>query len=252
MANVTLGEQNYTELPSRRRYDPKRGNSTERRFKGSADAIESLAATLKSQGYITEITEGPRWELSASIGLDVIDGNPQGGEEVTTVWEISASAGEIELVRSPLVDAVDAADRKLLRDLAKGQRAFSDTGSGDFVDGESVTLFNLMADGMTSRRIFYPTLRSTETANDGYIYPNATSGVGEVYSSANVIGANQIPTSVINQMPTSSSVTRNGLTFYYGWMYLYPSVQVTNGNKVQRIKEWEWGLWPSDIYTYHA
>lgn len=252
MANVTLGEQAYTELPSRRTYDPKRGWQTQRRFKGSSASIATLAATLQSDGYSTELTEGPAHELVATIGVEIVDGVPVNPDEVQSVWEIQGSAGEVELLRSPLADSITEASRKILKDLSKGTSSFENGPIPASADTSAVTMYKLMADGMTSRRIHYPTLRNTETAPAGYIFPNELSGVTQIFSTSRLISGFAIPQSIRNQMPDSSLVTRNGLNFYYGWMYQYPSVTVTNGNKSVRVKEWEWGLWPANIYTYNA
>ena len=48
MANIILGEQTYTELPIERSFDPRRGWSTTRKFKGEANSINGLALALNS------------------------------------------------------------------------------------------------------------------------------------------------------------------------------------------------------------
>jgi hypothetical protein len=263
MANVIVGEQTYTELPSERNYDPKRGWSTIRRFKGQSTSLQTLETTLRIQGYTTRLIEGPLHELQATIGQEVGGGggDPIPDSEFSSMWELQGSTGEMEIARCTLVDAISAHDRKLLRSLSKGTRSFESVDDDNFEgasDGPAVTLFKLMYDGMTSVRIHYPTLRHIQTASTDFVFPDETEGVGEIYSTANLIRSWDIPVSVANSMVQSSSASRNSLTFWYGWMYHYPTISITLGNKQQRTKEWEWGLWPASAtpgdmpYLYNA
>jgi len=254
MANVILGDQDYTEQPLERSFVPNRGWQNVRRFKGTATSLATLETQYIDNGWSTKFTEGPVCELTCTYGGEAgsTPGTPE-NEVLTSTWEIQASVGEVDILKSPLVDNLDTADRSLLKDISNGNKKSEDVTVSDFVNAAGFSLFKLMIDGAAARQIFFPTLRHTQSGSNIYSFSPALYAVGQVVSTANLLARQpSIPRSIRNNIEQSSQVTRNGLDFVYGWLTSYPQISVTIDFKSQLIQEWQWGLWSELLYTYNS
>jgi len=245
---------NAVEGPASRRYSAERGWQTVRNFEGGETAIESKASELLALGYDIEITGGAVWRLTATVATNASSSNPIGTDEPVDTWELFGNESEKDLLQANVaaVNSIIDDDQALLRSIFEGQidasqyrtssPAFTSVGSGD-----PVGIWQLWLAGVKSVTFFQPVLRHTKTVSRAYEIPNSLTGVGQVYSTAQLIVLEAPPADIAANLGASSYVTKSGVSnqFYFGWFKCSPQITISAGAKRQLVQEWRWGLWPA-------
>jgi hypothetical protein len=251
---VIIGTQGYVEQPIERTNDPRRGPSTTRRFKGQRNDLLSIKATFDAAGWSTRFTAGPVCNLEATIGQDVDGVNPPVDQPIDT-WELGANVAEKDILTADttLVNTAMASvnDSVVLRDLIKGGTKFEDIASGDFETGAGWAIAKLISGGVQSILTYQPILRHNKTVSNVYEIPNSLSNVGSVLLTSTLITQETIPSRIANSLPASGAeVSRGGYSGYrYGWLKAYPTITESGYNKTTIAQEWQWGLWPTDLFN---
>lgn len=251
---LLTGNQGLVEQPIERAYDPRRGPSTTRRFRGPRADLLNAKATFDSAGWSTRFVAGPVCTLEATIGQDVDGVNPPSDQPIDT-WELGANVCEKDILQADcaLVNTAMASvnDSLVIRDLIKGGTKFEDISSGDFETGSGWALAKLIGGGVQSILQYQPVLRHNKTVSNVYEIPNSLSNVGSVLLTSTLVAQEAIPTRISNSLPASGGpVTRGGYGGYrYGWLKAYPTITESGYNKTTISQEWQWGLWPTDLFT---
>ena len=253
----TLGIGTYVEQPQERAWDSRRGYVTTRKFEGTASSLETLATTLASQGYSWNIQYGPVCKLTASISADFDSGSGSVTEVETVVdtWELSANVAEKDILNSESALVTTAqADLRTLRDILDGKKDIDLLTSSDVTTSAGWKLALLISQGVKSTIVYQPILRHTQTASNGWTVPNSLTNVGKVYTTAQLLSAENVPVSLNNNLTASSSVTRTDtgtdIVYTYGWLKTHPQIVDAAFQKIQVVQEWQWGLWSTDLYTF--
>lgn len=252
---IIIGNQGFVESAPERANDPRRGPSTTRKFKGTKTALLNLKTQFDSAKWTTRFTEGPLCTLEATIGADYDGTSP--GEIPVDTWELKANVAEKDILQSDAAIVQSAlsneSNAKILRDLNKGTRKFEDTSSGDFSNdasgADSVTIMLLLAGGLQSRIVFQPVVAHRQTVSNAYAVPASLLNVGSVLKTSTLITSEALPASIQNNLTASTSVTKSGLIFWYGWLKAYPTITAGAYQKTEISQEWQWGLWPVDLFT---
>jgi len=242
----------YVEQGVERRYSTQSGWQTVRRFKGTQSAIESLAADLVNFGYDVSISEGPEWQLEATVGYDT-DG---GVEQPIDQWELMASAVEKDLLSADVesVNSIVPADIEILRTVIDGTSLSAAPSWTSTTTAIPNNLYLLVKSGVKSAVVYAPVLKHTKTVSRAYEIPASLTNVGSVISSSALISQESIPTNISSQFPTSGYTTKSGITngFYKGWLKAFPVIQTSAYQKTQIVQEWHWGFWATSLYTIVA
>lgn len=114
--------------------------------------------------------------------------------------------------------------------------------------GETVWNMHLM--GFKSIPIVQAILRLSMEVNSNYVLTDFTANVNRYYTKTSLATAIGIPTNFKDAMPQDTdpaSGTTHGITCYYGWLKQPPTID-QDGSNIKMQQEWEYGLWPSNIY----
>lgn len=244
------------EGPSERRYSQRNGWQTIRKFKGTQVGVEAQEAILIAAGYDTASRGGPSWELEATIPMPE-EGQP--AEQPVNTWELNANPVEKDLLQADIaaVNNLDPADRKKLRDHFDGKidAETYDNSNDDYWTnptwGEPDALMQLWLAGTKSVIVYQPILTHALTVSRYYQIPASLSGVGEIWTSAQLVAAETtMPADLAANLPTSSYVSKSGITngFLWGWMKVYPHITAAAFSKRQLNQEFQWGLWSTVLY----
>lgn len=261
MANVQIGLSSLVEQPIERGWDRRSGYYTNRRWHGTqalceAKRAELIATTGYSNAVLRELYGGV-WEVLGRIDSDV-DGNNNPSPETSVVdtWELSANRVEKDVLSSDItsIQSLSQENLNILRDFADGKLSFSDypSTSPNFSGGSAsaaAAIWNLMKSGVKSVAVYAPVLRKNVTVPDGYSISAALGGVGSIWTTGAILAAEAIPSSVSNNLPSSSIVTTDAGTFRYAWLKSYPTISASVDGKIQASQEWEWGLWSTALYS---
>ncbi len=259
MSNI-IPNASAVEQPIERRYSSSNGWQTIRRWRGGEDAIVAQGDLMMGQGYEIIVRAGAVWELEATLGANSAGGGGVGDEPVE-VWELTGNAFEKDLLQADIaaVNNLNAADFRFLRDFFDGKKNAEDykSTSPTWVapgSGDPEAVFQLWLAGVKSVMMYQQVLRHTKTIARGAEIPQSVTGAREIFSTTRLIAVNPVPGWIIASMPTSSTVNRPGYTgaLYYGWMKAYPQITLAAFGKSQIVQEWQWGLWPSAMYTINT
>lgn len=236
-------------------YDPRRGPVTIRRWRGPRAALEALKDNLIAAGWTTRLETGggPNCSLEASIAQEFSGGAPQITDPVDT-WELTANVSEKDILRSDStqIDGLSSADIKVLRDLIKGKLEFDGLTSSKFTSAGSLgwNVAKLIAQGLQSVVVYQPIIRHTKTVSRNWEVPASLTNVGNILLTSTLVSLEDPPASISNNLSASGAeVTRDGLTFRYGWLKTHPTITDAANERIQIVQEWQWGLWPTLIYT---
>lgn len=256
MANVTINGSGMEEQPIERGWEKKRGFFTVRKWRGPEAYAITLRANLVNSGAYNSVSmrEGPVWEIEARADADVDDNNePDPDESEVDTWEMSANRVEKDLLTADIaaVNDLSTGDLKALRAYASGDSAtdyesytWDDSGSSD-----PQGLFKMLKAGVRSIAVLQPVIRHTTTVSDSYVIASALTNVGSILKTSTLIAAENIPASILNNLPADATRTLDGITYTYGWYKGCPTITDTIDGKVQIQQEWEYGLWTPVLYT---
>lgn len=219
------------------------------------EAAEAMGWSLSPRGYEWECSPlgGGCWRLTArndtaANGAGGVINNPN--VPLNDIWELQPNVVEKDFLAadSSLVIGLSAFEIAQVREF--GEDVKKDI-SG-LIESQQ-TLVKLMRVGVTTTRVFAPVLRHQKLVRRDYTIKDSLTGVGNIYSPAALANRENIPGSLLFNLPNDSSQGRtDGLTFQYGWLKKYPVITQVSEGKWQLVQEWEYGLWSNDLYTYYA
>ena len=256
MSNTYIGNAaGGSESPVNSNWDPVKGWSTTRKFRGTEAYVREMESDMILQGYTTQLTAGAVWELSASVAADTRDGNPpgMGPNDVVDTWELFANKVEKDILASDVtvVHSMTEPNIHWMRELANGDKKASDWDSSTTAktppfsaDFDSMQLFRAIIGGSKSQIIYQPTIRHTQTMPSGSTITAYTTYAGKIYSTAKLVSTYNVPSNIASALKASASHTRSsGLVLYDGWLMDHPSVTIAAGQRLQLVQEWTWGEW---------
>lgn len=255
MSNVHINLGSALEQPLQRIWNRKRGYSSKRSWKAQQSDAEALRDSLIASGLYTDVnlTEGPVWTVEATADSDVSEpgGTPNPETTVIDTWELSANRVEKDLLASDsaLVSGFSASDLKKLRAFAAGNKNWDTDAWDGTASGNEEKVYQLMRLGWRSKTVIQPVIRKNINVSNSYVIPGSLTNVMKVYKTSTLLGAESIPASISNNLEASASSTKDGLTFWTGWLKGYPTITDTSDGRVQLQQEWEWGLWSNDAYS---
>jgi len=238
-----------------RGWDRKSGHFTVIPWTGTQAQVEAKRIELVNSGAYTSVDVrqigGGVWEVKGRTDSQT-DGNnnPQPQLSVVDTWELTANRVEKDILDSSVTSDLGIADAdiKKLRDYLEGKKAF-DTDAWDGGGGNAQSLYVLLKNGVKSFTVSQPVLRKTQSVSSGYVLGNSLTNVEAIYTTASLRSSEAIPASISNNLPNSSTVTYNGLSFRYGWLKHYPTITDAVDARIQLQQEFEWGLWATLLYN---
>lgn len=253
MSNVFVGSSGMQEQPIKRGWEAKRGFFTTRSWRGQQADAEALRDSLIAGGEYAsvDLNEGPTWEVVAQADSDVEDGNTQPDNSKVDTWELTGNRVEKDLLASGVgtIIAMAESDKKKLRAFERGDKNWDTDEWDGTASGTAEAVYKLMRSGVKSSIVLQPVLKRNATVSSKYTVPNSLANAGTVRKTSTLLAEESIPASIANNMPASSSDTVDGLTFWSGWLKGYPTVTDTIDGKVSVQQEWEWGWWPTTLYS---
>lgn len=266
MSNTYIGNAaGGSESPVNSNWDPVKGWSTTRKFRGTEAYVREMESDMILQGYTTQLTAGAVWELSASVAADTRDGNPpgMGPNDVVDTWELFAGKIEKDLLScdSAEIAAITLPHVSFIRDIMDGKINASlwdssttaknppdGTASAFGGNADTFQIFKAVVGGTKTKQIFQPTIRHTQTMATGASFTSYVANAGKIYSSAKLVSTYNVPSNIAATLRTSATTTRtDGLIVFSGWFMDHPSVQIAAGQKTQLTQEWTWGIWAKAV-----
>jgi hypothetical protein len=254
VSNIHIGLSAIVEQPIERGWERKAGYFTVRRWSGTQSQCEDQRDDLIADGGYSSVVlrelDGGVWSVDARLDSDIDgSGNPSPDSSVVDTWELTANRVEKDVLAGDTVAGIEADNLNILRDFADGRKTYSDyEGVSPAFTGETAeeanALWEQMREGLKATPVFAPVLRKNQTVSNGYVIASALSGVGRIWTTTSLLGAESVPPSIANNLPGSSTQ----VSYVYGWIKGYPSITAAIGGKVQLQQEWEYGLWSTVLY----
>lgn len=261
MGNVFVNSTGAVEGSWTVESDPRTGPRTIRRFRGERPYIEAKELELRSIGYTTRTTQGPVWDLEASIAAEVRDGAFGGttADSPVDTYELFANVVEKDVLDADqgYASVMNEDDRAWLRaymdgDITDKKKYNGKTVNPPFVDPTlSLPLFRMILRGTKSIIQYQPVLRHTRTIWSGYSIGSALDGVATLWSKNDLAGIG-IPALILNNLPASGTVTASdGLVQRLAFLKAYPTIQAASYGKSQAVVEWQYGKWGAGLYDLY-
>jgi hypothetical protein len=109
---------------------------------------------------------------------------------------------------------------------------------------EAFALYELAQSGLAYRIVRQPTLIQITTADDNFPWPSQEALSGRILTRDSMLGMlRQTPNFVV---PANPGVAPDA--FAYGWMFLGPTYEAASDGHSQEVLEFEFGLWPTQIF----
>jgi hypothetical protein len=250
---IIRGEQGVIEQPASYTQKEDGSGTTTRTFTAPTEAlIATQNATLRSQGYATNISQGPGagWTITATLAYNILT-NPDVEPEPVPVWNFKGNAGEQNIMDTnlPCVTTLSAVTKeRILQSLKNPGKNIPLIGVGSWSDElESATLlYNAMRLGADSRRFNTVTLSRTITVSQRYVCTWDLDMVGKVLSTSTLISSKDVPewVSILLSIQPSSYIDKgNYIQAYSGWLEEMPTYSQVANNQVQISQEWVWNEW---------
>lgn len=243
------GQAVIVELPDVRTYDPRTGWRVTKRWRGIPAAIRQKMQEAVSAGLQCSLEpndEGGYDTLSASYGVDLYDSTNaaladqwtlQGNDLEKSIWEHVAFKAELAKITD-------------LKHLAQFKKDIADLVNGEFDEEDEVTPASLipagysisstviesfvrsLLAGVDSYLVSQYVLRHTVTVASGSSIRASYTGVGYVYSTAQIVAIENIPNNLIFSLPEGV------------WLKRTPTVDQVTYDRWQITQEW----WHADAY----
>ena len=113
----------------------------------------------------------------------------------------------------------------------------------------------MIYDGVEQVEVPAPVLTYTKIVTANYIYPADFTNIGKIISTATLISAGGVPSTVLFDFPVNSdpgAILIPGTSIYqllqYGWLKNSPSVRQVAKRKWNITQTWDYGLWLMNLY----
>lgn len=251
-------------------YDPNSGRSTKLRAKFATKALAEayIYGTQGFNAYKWTITpmDMDDWHevtMESASGSYTGNGNTTVSEDpsapLNDVWELVPTLAEKDILDSEisLISTIGASNMVILKNIISGTgpdtwtgdptTTFNNNPSADYT--ATVKFWNLYQAGFKTVRVLAPTIRHTRVMRRDFTVAQAYDRIGRVFTTTSLRTYENVPAQVLFDLPNTSDPTRNdGITVHYGWLKKPASIQQVSEGKWQIVQEYDWGLWPEDIY----
>jgi hypothetical protein len=280
------GQTGAIPQPLKYSYNPQRGYTTTREYKGTGNAaLADKEAELRNGGWTftvdREIETGADsvWRISAQRGGG---DSPEGGGEssgteqtiLSDQWELASNMVEKDILESdsPLMlnlftecaslpsntwtpmKSQEDAFTWFVRELKDFQNNPTEFRLAFFSPSAyAYKLARLIIAGVKSERVFQPTLRHNKNVTSKYEVKDALTNCGSIITAASIDALEGIPSTILFNLPTDYDSGRGdalGTQLKYGWFKKYPNVTQQADGEWSISQEFEWGLWHTDLYTF--
>lgn len=215
--------------------------------------IRQIAANIQVVGGLYDVEESFG---KARITIHLAN-NPNAIEAPVDLWEYFGQRAEKDLLEADVPSGITATLSQKNIEVIRGalNGIFPDggetLGSTDFTDGNqanALILYKLMLAGVRSAVARVPMLRHTQTVSNNWSVPASLTNVGRIISTAMLLSLESVPTSLLINLPNRVPTAFQTINVKYGWLKNDPTVQQVAFRKFQIVQEWEYGLWPTDVY----
>lgn len=243
---------------------------------GTEAQVRATGSNYFSHGWNVVYTNGNPWtgvaKLESEVSGDGITPVVDSGSIVTVNWSLHYKTTEKEILHANVQqiswlsqlneNQVNILERRFSDPPPAGQSlqgaeptfnatwsgSTPTTFSGSYTAGD--VIWNMAQIGFKTIPIITPVLRVSVTANSAATLTAFTGNIYRYYTKSSLATTIGIPTNFSAAMPQdtdpSSSATK-GITCYYGWLKQPPTVD-QNGITLSVQQEYEYGLYPSNIY----
>lgn len=229
-------------------------------YYGTSASVAYSASVFYAYGWQVKVTSGNPWVMEANLNLELgsdgITPVTDTGSFVTINWSYHYKTTEKEILHVgnnviSWLNQVTPAERQILENHAANPSATGDVAwTASLSSSASMVIWNMMQSGFKTVPVVTPILRKSMTVPSTFNLTSFNSNLNHYYSKANLSTAIGIPTNWYNIMPQdtdpSASFT-SGITYYYGWLK-NPPTQDQNGSTITIQQDFEYGLYPSNIY----
>lgn len=235
------------------------GYFTKRTWKGTEAEIKALLPSLQAAGYSYTVTQGPIWQVTATIQNDTQDNNDQ-NEQPIVQFEVSSgtTTGNVLMTQNPLTKDLDPVI------VARVKNAIDNNETLAFLAESTVPaaarqkasdLYFHYQHGVQEYYQSNPVLRKTYTVSNRWAVNESIDGVNRIFTKGGMIATENVPSLIHGLLPQASpgEITVGGITYIYGWHFGHPTYTRVGPTSYQVSSEYSYGLWPVKLYLdYYA
>ena len=242
------------EQPEEFSYSQRNGGISTRIWRGVYSSLETIASQLKSAGwnYTLKRGMGDIWTLTGTLGGDE-DGSGGIGanQEATDTWELLSNKVEKDLLETddPLITALSSDEIGQIRHFINNPP--DDATSPAFTNPtDQLPVYNLMQSGVKSVPIESAILRHTKIVPRNQPSVIDYGNTGKIFTVAQLRGKEGCPPDFLIPLDQfdSGSITTSNIAKRWGWKKNLPTLQLTNFSRREVHLEYEFGLWPTDLF----
>lgn len=262
MSNTVVGLQTQQEQPASWGWVVGRGGSLKRSWKVSdASQIGGLISYIIGTGggyQVTPQADGAVWLVEANYETDS-SGNTGPTSSVPTtplseIWERDIKPSEKDLLEAnvAIVNNLGNTDKKLIK---QGLDEHIVPDEIAFTSSDALTLYTLMYNGVKTWMVYQPVIRRTRMTANNYTVPESDTNVGKILTKAQMTSLEGAPPVILFDLPASGTSYRttstNAADINLTLAYLKMPARVTQqgDGKWQILQEWDYGAWPSALFT---
>lgn len=243
-------------------WDPKNGPGTEITYDGTETDVLNKAAELQGLGYSTKITKGagsPVYKMVATIAAAIDGGVVPPPEEDSTSWELtphSVEQGIFECGR-PFIYGIPSNVKAAIEAKIKNPQNENlflvpvDSLTDQALINKAFHVYALKQAGADGRQIFSVSLRRSMTVSREYNVNWSIEDVNYVLSNNYLISKVNVPLSIRGLMPATGTANETvvidnlttTLNYYFGWLEMHPTYQISGNDKYNLSQEWVWNKW---------
>lgn len=270
----TLGTSSFTTVTEEYQINKYPKYSVE--FQGTEAAVRATGSNYYSKGWNVVYTSGNPFKgvakLEAEVSGDGVTPITGSGTYVTVNWSIHYKVTEKEILHASVSqipwlsqlneNQVNILERRFSnppeagKTLQQAEPTFNatfngstpPTFSGSYTAGD--VIWNMAQMGFKTIPIVTPVLRISITSNNAVALTGYTTNLYRFYSKSSLASAIGIPSNFTACMPQDSdpsTSTTRGIPMLYGWLKQPPTID-QNGLNVSIQQEYEYGLYPQNIY----
>lgn len=234
-----------------------------RTYYGDSASVAVSASVYFNNGWTVKVTEGNPWKLEANIqcelggGINPITGT---GSYVTVNWSLHYKVTDKEILHVnqdviPWINQILPQDKVVLDNFLanppkNGLFPSASFSTNSLSVSSSMVVFNMIISGTKTVPVTTPILRKSMTVPSTFDMSSFNTNVLAVYTKGTLSSNIGIPSNWYAIMPQGtdpSSTVTNGIPYHYGWLK-QPPTQDQNGTTITIQQEFEYGLYPQNIY----
>ena len=256
MSNVVVGTQAVIQQAGSYGYTKGKGGYTKVKYSVTNPAeVAGLLYQLLAFGYSYDVTpgaDGAYTIVEASADTNVSPSNPAGETKTTEplaeTWERDSVSTEKDILQSNLEDINSILPyKKLLIQKCIDDKTDMD---GSLTSNAEKAVYNLMADGVKSVRVFSPVVRRTRLTSSTYQVVVSDRNMGKILSTAQMTTLEEAPDSVLFELPETESQNAPtlGVERRSGWFKKPARVNQQGDGRWQIVQEYEFDYWSKYLY----